>query len=135
MNEVMKKTVLLWESIALLLVVVAVAAFFLPLADGIFMPREPDEIVVRMSIKESGGFDPEVITVKKGQTVRLVLISMDVSHGFTVEGLDIDVKIVNPEKKVVVEFTPEEEGVYMFKCTVQCSPLHHYMRGLFIVEG
>lgn len=118
----LKKTVVLWESLALLLVVVAVAALFLPLAEGIFMPKEPDEIVVRMSVRESGGFDPEVITVKKGQTVRLVLISMDVSHGFAVEGLSIDVEIVNPEKKVVVEFTPEEEGVYMFKCTVQCSP-------------
>jgi cytochrome c oxidase subunit 2 len=131
----LRKGSILLESLALLLVLVALASISLPFLDRFFMKNEPNEIVIRLSIEESGGFNPSVIRVKKGQTVKLVLISMDVSHGFAIEPLGIDAGIVKPGKKVVLEFTPKQEGVYTFKCTVQCSPLHHYMRGMLIVEG
>jgi heme/copper-type cytochrome/quinol oxidase subunit 2 len=125
----------LWESLALLLVIIALAHIAVPLLDDVFMKTDGAEIVIRLSIEESGGFDPEVIRVKKGQHVKLVLISMDVAHGFAIEALSLDAGVVKPEEKVVVEFVAEQEGAYMFKCTHQCSPLHHYMRGTLIVEG
>lgn len=125
----------LWESFALLLVIIALAHIAVPLLDDVFMKTNDEEIVMRLSIEESGGFDPEVIRVKKGQHVKLVLISMDVAHGFAIEALGLDAGVVKPEEKVLVEFVAEQEGAYMFRCTLRCSPLHHYMRGTLIVEG
>lgn len=124
-----------WETVTLVTLIAALAFISLPMLDAVLMPKEPREIVVRLNIHEAGGFDPDVIRVKKGETVRLVLIGMDVTHGFAIESLDIDAGEIHPGKETVVEFTAEKEGVYMFKCMIVCSPYHHFMRGKLIVEG
>jgi len=126
-----------WEIVALVLTIAVIGTVSLPLLDNYVMPekREPNTILIRAYIQESGGFDPGVIRVKKGETVKLVVEGMDVVHGFKSEALGIDLGPIEPGEKKVVEFTPKEEGVYMFECTVVCSPIHHYMRGIIIVEG
>jgi len=123
-----------WETMALGALIIALSFISLPMLDAVVAPKKPQEIVVRLSMKESGGFDPDVIRVKKGEPVKLILIGMDVSHGFTIESLGVDAGVIHPGKEVVLEFTPEKTGVYVFKCTVNCSPYHHFMRGRLIVE-
>ncbi|MFQ6135321.1 MAG: cupredoxin domain-containing protein [Nitrososphaerales archaeon] len=123
-----------WEILTLGTLIIALSFILLPMLDAVLLPREPREIVVRLSIHESGGFDPDEIRVKKGEPVKLIFIGMDVSHGFAIELLGIDAGVIHPGKEVVFEFTPEKEGVYMFKCTINCSPYHHFMRGKLIVE-
>ena len=126
---------IIWEIVALGSLIIALAFIFLPMLDATLMQTEPQEIVVRMSIYESGGFDPDEIRVKKGEPVRLILISMDVTHVFVIEALGINTGEIHPGQQVVVEFTPETEGVYLFKCATNCSPYHHFMRGKLIVEA
>ncbi len=128
------KHTIFWEILTLGTLIIALSFIFLPMLDGVLMPREPREIVVRLSIYESGGFDPDVIIVKKGEPVKLTFISMDVSHSVIIDSLGIETEVIHPGKTAVVEFTPDKAGVYMFKCNTQCSPFHHFMRGKLIVE-
>lgn len=78
-------------------------------------------------------FKPNVITVKKGQPVRLVLTATDRDHGFKIEALKIEVAL----KKGVptpVEFTAETPGRYEFKCSKFCGFGHGRMKGELVVE-
>lgn len=121
-----------WEVVAGILVIIALGAVSLPILDNLLSQKGPNEIVIRMYIQESGGYDPSVIKLKKGEPVRLVLIDMDVAHGFRCWDLGIDAGVVTAKK--VIEFTPEQEGIYTFYCSVYCSPSHQDMIGTIIVE-
>lgn len=79
-------------------------------------------------------FSPRVITVHKGDHVKLVLTSEDVPHGFKIDELKID-KHVSPERPATVEFTPEREGRFKFYCSVFCGDDHDKMIGSLIVTG
>lgn len=128
-----EKSSIFWEAIAVVMVMVALTPLALPSMSSVFEPpHKGTEIIVRMYIQESGGFDPDVITVKKGVPVKLVLMTMDVPHGFAIQGLGIDTGVILDKK--IIEFTPLKEGVYIFICTINCSPLHHFMRGTLVVE-
>ncbi len=76
------------------------------------------------------------IRVKKGELVRIRIINKDcVTHGFAIPGLDVDEKIIRAGEDEIVEFTPEWEGEYLYKCVVQCDrEMHDFMTGKLIVE-
>lgn len=78
-------------------------------------------------------YAPGRVTVQLGQPVRFVLSSEDVTHGFSVDGYDIDVKVPIGEVKTV-EFTPDRPGKFRFRCSVTCGPLHPFMVGEMVVE-
>lgn len=128
-----KHRVLVWELVALIAVFAAVAHVSVPLLDGLFLQRQPGEIVVRVHILESGGFEPDRIFVKKGETVRLVLMSMDATHSFNIPGLNITSGNIAPGHKKVIEFTPSKTGFFEFRCTVFCSLGHRQLRGELVV--
>jgi heme/copper-type cytochrome/quinol oxidase subunit 2 len=130
----MMRSTRFWEVLALVLTVSALAPLLLPALGDLLMRGDPDEIVVRLSIRESGGYDPQTIEVKAGQMVKLVLVATDVSHGFAIDQLGLDAGVVTPETPVVIEFTAEEKGEYRFKCSVKCSPSHYSMRGTLVVK-
>jgi len=94
-------------------------------------------------------YDPPVITVNKGDTVHITLKSLDVVHGFYLEGHNIDVHIfpMAPTMRVVDEsqpdgyrpvneivFVAERAGKFRFRCSHTCGTLHPFMQGEFIVE-
>lgn len=125
---------LFWEILALVLVAGTVtASILMPLYDGFLLKRTPDEIVIRLLNKESGGFNPSVITVKSGKLVRLLLIGMDVTHSLVIPELGVNSGPVHPGEKKAVEFTPTKPGVFNFYCTYACSPLHTFMGGDVVV--
>ncbi len=77
-------------------------------------------------------FTPEVIRVNKGDRVRLNLDSIDVEHGFFIDGFAIEVKV--PEKGFkTVEFTADEFGAFRFRCTSTCGQFHPFMIGKIVV--
>ncbi len=78
-------------------------------------------------------YDPQVIKVKKGDTVRLTIESIDIEHGFYIDGYDIDVRVRHAEQKVV-EFKADKTGAYRIRCSVMCGPLHPFMVGKLVVE-
>jgi len=128
----------LWEIVALFILIGSITVpVVLPYLDDRLMPEKAEEntIVIRAYIKEAGGFQPDVIKVKKGEKVRIVVESMDVVHGFAIKGLGIDLGAIEVGEKKVVEFVADKEGVYVFKCTIMCSPQHNFMKGIIIVEG
>jgi mono/diheme cytochrome c family protein/plastocyanin len=84
---------------------------------------------------ELGGFAPDRLNLKAGETVRLRISSPDVVHGFTIPGLGVNVDEIYPGKVVEVDVTPARPGRYAFACTRWCSVDHWRMRGVIEVTG
>ncbi|MFZ0062812.1 MAG: DUF5777 family beta-barrel protein [Pyrinomonadaceae bacterium] len=77
-------------------------------------------------------FEPNVITVRKDQPVRLLITAADAEHGFEIEELGINKKL-KPGAVTVVEFTPTRTGKFKFACSVMCGSGHDEMNGELIV--
>lgn len=124
------------EAVARLLVFVIVVV--LPIATfaspfGHQHARGMQEVVLIGRVVEHGGWSPDRIVVKKGQRVRLVVWSYDVTHRLVIPGL-VDTGPVTGGSSRIVEFVAAEEGRFPFRCTVYCSPEHAYLQGELIVE-
>ena len=78
-------------------------------------------------------FDPAVITVKKGEKVRLIITATDRKHGIKIEGYDID-QVLNSGDPTTIEFTADKVGTFEFKCSVYCGMGHRKMKGKLVVE-
>lgn len=78
-------------------------------------------------------FTPDVIKVKKGDHVRLVVTALDREHGFKLEAFQIDKKLPKGEP-VAVEFTADRAGTFPFQCSQFCGLGHKKMKGQLVVE-
>jgi|GEM_PF-3282510 cytochrome c oxidase subunit 2 len=83
-------------------------------------------------------WQPENIVVKKGEKIRLIVTSLDVPHGFEIEGIiipnwNVD-NLIKKNEKAVLEFTADEAGVWDTVCTGYCGPGHGTMKKKFIVR-
>jgi cytochrome c oxidase subunit II len=78
-------------------------------------------------------FSPREITLKQGETVKLVLTSEDVRHGFFVRPLGLDEEIV-PGKTTEVVVTPKTPGRYTTICDRFCGAGHGNMKMTIVVE-
>jgi len=94
-------------------------------------------------------YEPARITVHKGDEVHIRLSSLDVIHGFFLEGYDIDAqiepgklgfKLRHPsqtkkfsEVKEIV-FIANKTGKYRYRCSHTCGTMHPFMQGELIVE-
>jgi plastocyanin len=107
---------------------------------------EPD-VVIEIDVVTSE-FRPNIIRVKQGQVVKLVLRGVDdgvlpqitglkefSGHGFQILG-PYDVWVTGLRAGVVKEviFKATYPGEFDIECTVFCSPDHYLMRGKLIVE-
>lgn len=77
-------------------------------------------------------FDPPVITLKKGETVLLVLKSLDVKHGLRIRELGLDLK-ASKDKPAEELFTPRQAGDFVGHCSVFCGAKHGTMKITFHV--
>lgn len=82
---------------------------------------------------ESGGFSPDHLQLRVGETVRLRISSPDVVHGLTIPGLGVNVDEIYPGKVVEVDLMPTKSGRYAFACTRWCGVDHWRMRGVIDV--
>jgi cytochrome c oxidase subunit 2 len=71
-------------------------------------------------------FEPAEITVKKGESVDLILTTSDVNHGVRIRELGIDLR-VGKGKKAEVTFTPHLAGTFVGHCSVFCGSGHGQM--------
>lgn len=79
-------------------------------------------------------YDPDEITLKKGEPVVLVLKSSDVPHGLRFRELNIEVK-VGAHGTAQVQFTPDQIGDFTGQCYVFCGSGHGSMAlKLHVVE-
>ncbi len=72
-------------------------------------------------------FQPDEITVTKGQEVTLVLHSTDVTHGLVVERLGIKETEIKKGHSTSVKFVPDTVGTFEGKCAHFCGPEHGSM--------
>jgi cytochrome c oxidase subunit 2 len=79
-------------------------------------------------------FDPAVVTLKKGETVVLVLKSADVPHGVRFRELGVEVKAPKGGTGQV-QFTPDKTGDFVGHCFVFCGEGHGTMALTLHVVG
>jgi nitrous-oxide reductase len=82
-------------------------------------------------------FTPDELDVNEGDHVTVHVTNLDrdesISHGFAVQGYDIDI-VAEPGETKSVEFDAKKPGVFPFYCTNFCSALHQEMQGYLIVK-
>ncbi|MGA3327767.1 MAG: cupredoxin domain-containing protein [Terriglobia bacterium] len=78
-------------------------------------------------------FDPGVITVKKGEKVRLIITATDCDHDFKLDVFDIN-QVLKKGDPETIEFTASKAGRFEFKCSVYCGKGHRSMKGKLVVE-
>ena len=92
-------------------------------------------------------FDPPIIHVNRGDRITVYLTSLDVTHGFYLEGYDIDAKISPDEKpqfrhpsegpgfKEVecIQFVADKTGKFRYRCSCTCGFMHPFMMGEMVV--
>jgi cytochrome c oxidase subunit II len=72
-------------------------------------------------------YQPDVITLKRGEPVVLVMRSIDVTHGFTVDELNLKSAEIKKGKDTEIRFTPEKAGHFIGKCAHFCGKGHGTM--------
>lgn len=77
-------------------------------------------------------FTPQVITVKKGSWVRMIVTSQDVDHGIVIPELGID-ELLPAKEPVEIEFIADIVGEFPFQCSLACGSGHGDMKGKIIV--
>ena len=78
-------------------------------------------------------YNPNKITLQKGELVTFRLESLDVTHGLYLDGYGINIK-ARPGKIGKATFRANNTGRFTFRCSETCGPFHPYMIGFLTVE-
>lgn len=78
-------------------------------------------------------FSPNIIKVKKNETIVFQLIAEDVTHGFYLDGFGKQTS-ARPGSDGSIKFTADKTGRFTFRCSVTCGDFHPNMVGYLIVE-
>jgi cytochrome c oxidase subunit II len=71
-------------------------------------------------------FSPAEITMKKGDTVKLVFIADDVDHGIAIDDLGLNVDLMK-HKPQTISITPSKVGDFDGECSRYCGTGHSDM--------
>jgi cytochrome c oxidase subunit II len=112
----MRKT----HSTFLVLMALNASVGLIALARGESAPRRIEITARRFA------FEPADITLKKGETVDLVLKSTDAAHGLRFRELNFDLK-AGKDGSGEVHFTPSQTGTFIGHCSVFCGVGHGTM--------
>ncbi len=126
-------------------------AVIIPLAIA-FIPVETRTRYISVDAKKYGYF-PSRIVVNKGDTIVLRLNSLDVHHGFLLDGYpielivrkglmfqkhslhhDADKLMTGWDSVSKVKFVANKTGKFTFRCTQTCGNLHPFMTGELVVR-
>ena len=134
-------------------------AVIIPLAIAI-IPREKTIRYISINAQKFK-YSPSKIIVKKGDTIVLSFSSLDVTHGFYLDGYPIELMArkgttfrktyldktlghapahesnhfyENWIQTSSVKFTASKSGKFVFRCTKICGNLHPFMTGELIVR-
>lgn len=80
-------------------------------------------------------FEPGIVRVNPGDTVRFIVTSGDIMHGFAINELGVNLPLspdVSASQEVVI---PRDipEGIYTMYCSIFCGIGHPYMKGAVII--
>ncbi len=79
------------------------------------------------------GFEPSRITLRRGETTRLVLSSADAEHCFAIDALRVEKRVV-PGRPTQLDLTPERAGVFPFYCCLESGKAAEVERGQLTVS-
>lgn len=116
-------------SLALLL---ALGGGFLLFTGFLIRPRGGREVELPMTVRKFA-FAPARVSVEAGDRVTFRLRSLDITHGFAVEGTGVEATVL-PGREVRVTVPAERAGKIRFRCSVICGPLHPFMVGEIVVR-
>lgn len=94
--------------------------------------RAQEPKVIEITAKRFA-FTPNEITLKKGETVKLRVVSEDVTHGLYLKPLKIDADI-EPGKTTEIAVTPQTVGKFTAICDHFCGVNHGNMKMSIVVE-
>jgi plastocyanin len=118
-----------------------------------FMPLETRTHHISFKA-EKYGYSPSRIVVNRGDKIVLKPTSMDVTHGFLLDGYPVEFIIKQQginylkytwedddgksntdwDKVSEIEFTADKPGKFIYRCTQICGNLHPFMTGELIVR-
>ena len=78
------------------------------------------------------GFEPSRLTLRRGESVRIVLSSVDAEHCFAIDTLRIEKRIV-PGRTTTLDLTPDRAGVFPFYCCLESGEAAATERGQLTV--
>ena len=111
------------------------------------LPAPQDRYVTITAHKYA--YEPAVLRVNKGDRIHLSLMSNDVTHGFYLEGYDLDAqvppgdfnfKLRRPSQSKdykpadEVSFVANRSGKFRYRCSNTCGYMHPFMQGELIVS-
>lgn len=73
-----------------------------------------------------------ILQLKRGETYRLHLSSLDVQHGFSLQPVNLNFQVL-PGYDYVITLTPTQSGEFSIVCNEYCFVGHHVMVGKLIV--
>jgi len=91
----------------------------------------PAERVIHITAKKFE-FNPDSITLKKGEPVVFEISSDDRKHGFNLRAFGVRGDLV-PGKVSRIRFTPDKTGKFTFSCDIFCGDGHEDMSGTVVV--
>jgi len=128
-----------------------VAAVIIPLAIQ-FFPARTETHIIQLEAKKYG-YSPSRIVVNRGDTVIIKPASLDVTHGFLLDGYPLEFLMrkgavflkysweddkgkpqTDWDRVSEVEFVAAKAGKFTFRCTQTCGNLHPFMTGELIVK-
>jgi cytochrome c oxidase subunit 2 len=83
-------------------------------------------------VVSSEGFRPKVISVRKGDAVRLSISSADGDHCFALDAWRIE-KRVRAGRPTVVDVVPEKAGTFPFHCCLETGAAAEREHGRLVV--
>ena len=73
-----------------------------------------------------------ILKLKKGETYRLHVSSLDVQHGLSIQPINLNFQVV-PGYDYVITLTPTQSGEFSIVCNEYCGIAHHLMVSKIIV--
>ncbi len=94
-------------------------------------------------------YDPPVLRVNRGDRIHIRLVAQDNTHGFYLEGYDVEAK-ARPENDTFwarqpsqggdykeveeISFVASHTGKFRYRCSITCGYMHPFMQGELIVR-
>ena len=79
-------------------------------------------------------FEPDVIEVRQGERVVLVVRSADTNHGIAIKELGVKAKIPEGGSPVSIELATDRPGTYTVSCAQYCGSGHSKMKARLVVS-
>ena len=143
--EAPKKQKRPYASAALLIII---TALYVAISTGVIaygvqgmMETEPDEGILVDGVREfrisaqQWNFGPGLLKANPGETIKFIVTSGDITHGFAVNELGVNLSLSQTSTVTHEVIIPPDipEGTYTLYCSIFCGIGHPYMKGGIIV--